>query len=258
MDVKMVSEKWTCKACGRERNDKPRKNEICGESGCTGRFVHQRQCKCGTWFVDAKYDKKYCSDACAGMKRTHERRGRLTIKCECCGREFARYAAAVKKKSYCSKECYDRARNETRQERVCEHCGRAFTVYTSAIEKTNASGRFCSLECYWNSMKKDRATYQGFRAAKRKHFAGKQFCAMCGTTKNIQIHHIIPNRLTQDQRKENLLPLCPLHHNRIERFTEKIHPLFEGDYETELAFLNNIFRSRQLTIAAMIKELQHG
>lgn len=252
------TEKWICKKCGSERKDKPYKNEVCKTAGCKGRFIHKRRCKCGEWFVIDKGDRKYCSDACAGIKRKNPRRGKVEASCAYCGKPMQIYASAVRKRNYCNKKCRDKQYAEARENRTCLQCGKTFTVLTSVIEKSNASGHFCSTACYWESMRKPQAKYQGFRKAKRQFFTGTQFCAICGTTKNIQIHHIIPNRLTQDQRKENLIPLCPLHHNRIERFTEKIHRLFAGRYEEELWYLNNIFRTRQIETAMVIWGAKNG
>ena len=254
----MIMEKWVCKVCGHEQNEKPHKNETCGENGCKGRLVRTRLCKCGTWFVASKGDRHYCSDRCAGFVRRNPRVGKVEVECTQCGEKFLRFASGVGKKNFCSKDCQRAFESETKQEHTCEYCGRPFMVRKKALEHTNASGRFCSTECYWDSMKREQAVYTGFRAAKKRYFGNKQFCAICGTTKKIQIHHIIPNRLTRDQRKENLIPLCPLHHNRVERMTARLHVLFKDDYETELWYLNNILRSRQMATAAAIKEIQHG
>ena len=238
--------------------DKPRRNETCDMGGCVGRFIHERRCKCGTWFIASHGDRKYCSDKCAGITRINPRIGKVKVECAYCGKQMQIYASAVRKRNYCNKECRDKQYAKVRESRTCLQCGKSFTVLTSVIEKSNASGRFCSTTCYWESMKKPHAKYPGFRKAKKQFFAGKQFCAICGTTKNIQIHHIIPNRLTQDQRKINLLPLCPKHHNRIERFTETIHRLFEGRHEEELWYLNNIFRACQLETTIAIKDAKNG
>lgn len=140
----------------------------------------------------------------------------------------------------------------------CDYCGKKFRVYKSVLNDSNASGNYCSSKCYWESMKKDSLVYKGFKEAKKKYFSKPQVCAVCGTPKKIQIHHIIPNRLTQDQRKQNLIPLCPLHHNRIERMTAELHILFADDYDLELMLLNNILRTRQLETYCYLENLKNG
>ena len=251
-----MMERWKCRKCGREVNERPERNAICNRDGCKGRFKREIQCKCGKWFEDK--NRLYCSDECAGIKRTHIRIGKVQCRCEFCGKTITKYHSDIKKTVFCDKNCLKAYEMSKKEQRICKFCGKTFEVYKSAVQKTNASGIFCSTECYWESMKKERAEYSGFKKAKREYFSGKQFCAICGTTRGIQIHHIIPNRLTQDQRKKNLIPLCSLHHVRIERLTVRLHELFEDDYETELWYLNNILRTRQMITAGYIKEMQNG
>jgi hypothetical protein len=42
------------------------------------------------------------------------------------------------------------------------------------------------------------------------------FCALCGTIHRLDVHHIIPFRLTRDNRQINLVPLCKKHHKQVE------------------------------------------
>lgn len=186
-----------------------------------------------------------------------DRIGKIPVVCDYCGNTFMRYAGNVKpttKLHFCDKECKNSYYKADVLERTCQYCGKIFTIYSSVVNDSNSSGNFCSSRCYWDSMKKSRKFYAGFNEAKKKYFSGRQFCAVCGTTKNIQIHHIIPNRLTQDQRKQNLIPLCPLHHIRIERMTAELHELFNDDYDAEQWLLNNILRSRQMVTSYKLKE----
>jgi hypothetical protein len=186
------------------------------------------------------------------------KRGKIPVKCDYCGKTFLRYAGNVKAKTkvhFCDRICKTAYYKAETVEKECQHCGKKMLIYKSTLEKSNASGNYCSKQCYWDSMKKDTLKYKGFKDAKRKYFSKPQICAICGTNKNIQIHHIIPNRLTQDQRPQNLIPLCPLHHNRVERQTAELHNMFDGRYDIELFLLNNILRSRQAATYAYYKEL---
>lgn len=190
-----------------------------------------------------------------------KRTGKISVRCDYCGNTFLRYAGNVKpttKLHFCDKICKNAYYKADVVEKECKYCGKKIVVYKSVIEKSNASGNYCSSECYWNSLKKDKLLYKGFKEAKRKYFSKPQVCAICGTPKKIQIHHIIPNRLTQDQRKQNLIPLCPKHHIMIERATADLHLLFEDDYEKEQMLLNNIFRTRQMETAVLLKGVKDG
>lgn len=95
-----------------------------------------------------------------------------------------------------------------------------------------------------------------FEQVKREHFSGVQFCALCGTTKNIHIHHIIPYRLTQDNSVDNLIPLCASHHKKIENATLKFTEMFDdGSYDVAKFYLNIMLREKQFMTQYVISEL---
>lgn len=94
----------------------------------------------------------------------------------------------------------------------------------------------------WNIVRK--------RALKRQ-----PFCAMCGRLRGLQVHHIIPYRLTQDNRGINLVVLCCSHHMMVERATTKIEAT-EPDYETMHFIINNMLRSHELTMRAALLQRQ--
>jgi len=41
-------------------------------------------------------------------------------------------------------------------------------------------------------------------------------CQLCGSNKIIQVHHIVPYRICQDHKEENLITLCQFHHRKVE------------------------------------------
>lgn len=167
--------------------------------------------------------------------------------CAQCGKQFRRYAGNVKsEKSYCSRDCMEESRAAIKLVKICKQCGKPFAIYASSVESSNASGNFCSTKCYHESMTIDgERTYAGFAAAKKRNFDGKQFCAVCGTTKNIHIHHIIPNRLTHDHSKGNLIPLCAKHHAAIEPATRNFIASMNGDIKMAGTLLKIVLRDRQ-------------
>lgn len=80
------------------------------------------------------------------------------------------------------------------------------------------------------------------------------FCAICGTTKNLQVHHITPYRLTHDNSKQNLIPLCRKHHKWVEMMfcdTER-----HGTSEATRFIWKSILRERQMATATVIKRLE--
>jgi len=246
-------DKWICKRCGKELFEKPKKNYTCE---CKGRYRHFTTCKiCGEWFYNGLNCKTMC-DKCGSPQARHAR-VRETLVCENCGKVFERRISSRKgenQKTYCSKECMKEHKAGIILERTCKYCGKTFTVKQSSIGKTtNASGNYCSSRCYWDSMTIDGdKCYKGFRPAKHKYFDGVQFCIMCGTTKNIHIHHIIPNRLTHDQSKDNLIPICTHCHPKVERITREVLKVCK-DYKVTKFYLNNILRTKQYATFAVIK-----
>jgi len=69
-------------------------------------------------------------------------------------------------------------------------------------------------------------------------------CAMCGTTDGLQVHHIVPFRLTRDNTQSNLVPLCLKHHKHVETVTHDIEAVTE-DFEVMKLFMGNIIREHQ-------------
>jgi len=161
-----------------------------------------------------------CSSQAAGMKGIQTRRARqLKRKCEQCGSIFPTTLSAISYSGarYCSMGCY---KNSRREDRKCKSCGTTLSVIRSAIsERTNASGNFCSRSCYHNFLgQPDRTNGRGSRWNKIRKEAHRKapFCALCGTLHPLDVHHIIPFRLTHDNRQANLIPLCKRHHKQVE------------------------------------------
>lgn len=246
--------KWICNRCGKELFEKPYKNQTCD---CKGRFARFTVCEnCGKWFKNEK-GYKFCSTECGRGKR--DRGGKIEVICDCCGKTFTKYKSDLKsKKHFCSVECKREYEKQNRVERTCKECGRIFQIPKSVISgKTNASANFCCRECYdkYLSDFNRTDTYRGFKQAKRKYFSGKQFCAICGTTEKIQIHHIIPYRLTQDNSRENLIPLCVKHHKAVEYIGLDLLKA-DTDYERVKFLFNTILRERQHITYMKIKGCQ--
>lgn len=243
-----MENKWICKRCGNEQYVKPKKNEICNHNGCKGRFRRHSKCNCGKWFLNI-HDQKYCSNTCKSEEHIK------ILKCHQCGRVFKRYTSNIKgEMNFCNIQCMREYEKTLHEDRVCLTCGKTFSVISSTIRSSNAEGKYCCKECYNKSLEKEGC--KGYRAdfgrLKKRYFKGVQFCAICGTTSKIHIHHIIPFKMTQDNRKKNLIPLCSKHHVQIERMCKDFIECMD-DKETALDMLNSILRTRQLATWGVIK-----
>ena len=78
------------------------------------------------------------------------------------------------------------------------------------------------------------------------------FCAICGTTKNLQVHHIIPFRYTNDNSQSNLIPLCIKHHKKIEIITNDILKVHR-DFKISKLIISSMLKENQLATFAKIK-----
>lgn len=248
-------DKWICRKCGHETTEKPYKNQLCGKDGCKGRFKKHRQCKCGAWFEVNDPKAVYCSPKCES-KGEHK----FLLTCCQCGKEFVRYKSNIKgskQSSFCGIECQREYEKTLKEQRICEQCGEPFVVYKSAIRGTNATGRFCSRTCHDQSLMVPGSN--GYRAdfgkVKKKYFNKTQFCAFCGTTKNIHIHHIIPFRITQDNSVDNLIPLCAKHHVQFENYSRPFIESMGEDIDAAKFMLNSMLRRRQRATREVIVDL---
>ena len=244
-----MTEKWICTRCGAERTEKPRKNEICGADGCVGRYRRVRTCDCGKQIPGTR---RYCSIEC---KNRANGWASVQLTCSLCGETFSRAKSnATGRKQFCSQDC-QRAWEAARWEkRVCMTCGKEFRILRSTLEKSNASGHYCSRFCYDRAqhLEGSKAWKGGFERVKREHFSGVQFCAICGTTKRIHIHHIVPFRYTQDNSVENLIPLCAGHHSQVEQIWKTFFDTFRKPEEAG-KYVAAVLRSRQRATANVIR-----
>lgn len=78
------------------------------------------------------------------------------------------------------------------------------------------------------------------------------FCADCGATKGLQVHHIIPYRLTADNGQDNLVPLCLKHHKVAEMAFLEIERAAMTDLEGTKVIMAAEFRARQAAVRASI------
>ena len=194
---------------------------------------------------------KSCASRNAGAKGLITIRKNIKYKsCAGCSNKIESY----KKWDYCSVECSSKNK---RVERECKECKIKFKILKSTL-KTNASGNFCSRPCYEKYLcDTERINGRGSRWKKiRKEALSKfPFCALCGTSKKLQVHHIIPYRYTYDNSQSNLIPLCVNHHKIVEIQTN--NSLKETtDYKTAKIILNSILREKQLNTLTVLKRLK--
>jgi endogenous inhibitor of DNA gyrase (YacG/DUF329 family) len=219
----------------------------------------------------------FCSRECHEAYIKVEKEVRV---CKQCGKEFEVYKSALEKSNasgnFCGRECYNKYQETLVGEKSvsykrmrvnCPNCGKELYVVPSRIRKYKNT--FCSIKCRSEYMKEyvggeknanwkgGASRYRGdFEDVKKRHFYGIQHCAICGTSKKINIHHIIPYRLTHDNSVENLIPLCRRHHKIVESASLKFIELFgDEDYSVAEKYMNIILRSRQLETYTLLRDM---
>ena len=222
--------------------------------------------------------QSFCDETCL---RLYEASLRTVRTCKQCGKEFSILKSSLNSNAsgnFCCRECYrlyqttlvgSLNNHSTRIEVECPNCGKPFMALPSKI-KANINV-FCSNKCrheyHHNYIEGEKnCNWKGgasrkrgnFEEVKRKHFSGTRFCAMCGTTKHVHIHHIIPYRLTQDNSPDNLIPLCRSHHKSVESRTLGFIESMDGKLDDAKAYLNIMLRGYQAATAAVVKQVMEA
>ena len=171
--------------------------------------------RCELKFTSLQRNRKYCTLEC--YMNTKNRR--TIINCATCGKEIIKLSESTK---FCSQKCY---RINDNQIRNCIYCDHKFKVAKSVINRGNDAGKFCSQECVNNYRKGDKnPNWRGgfnFDAKKKTRELIKirpiirymynntcQKCGAKGTNVILDVHHIVPYRLTKDNSFKNLTLLC--------------------------------------------------
>lgn len=100
--------------------------------------------------------------------------------------------------------------------KICPVCGKSFSRrrYGSRLEDyTRFHSRiYCSKSCSAHRRQEDlNRARSSFHRGARKHL--KEYCAICGTTQNLQVHHL--DRNIKNNTEENLQTLCRSCHMRL-------------------------------------------
>lgn len=167
------------------------------------------------------------------------------------------FCTPYSRQKFCSRKCRSDALNIDRQ---CKQCGGRFRVFRSRLSgKTNASGNYCSRDCYNAFLRagQDRSSFAvGWKRARREALRLNPFCACCGTRRRLEVHHMVPWRIVRSHKQENLIPLCKRHHKLVEHIHLSIEHI-DLPIETMLLYrrmdlvtLQSMTRHRLMEIAS--------
>jgi DNA-directed RNA polymerase subunit RPC12/RpoP len=176
--------------------------------------------------------------------------------CQHCGTGFP--APPSSRQKYCCLACRRAAQSV---KRTCATCGSAFRIPRSILSgRTNASGRFCSRPCYERHLcRTPRIGGRGSRwkTIRKEALRRTPLCAFCGSTRHLQVHHIIPVRLTRDNSPTKLIPLCRACHKRVETVFHDVEAVDPPLPVTKLVVFCSIHERRTVTLD-MIKSSAHA
>ena len=186
--------------------------EVCGEK--FRRFASQ---------VKARGPARYCSKACKAIGQGK----RVKRACDSCGEQYEPRSTSTrdpKRGRFCTRYCYDdwrRAERDRRSLVECDSCGRSFTKPPCWVARSEKS--YCSRRCASDG--RHRGASLPRRGRKWRDLAAEirerdgQICVRCGepeppgTTKSLNVDHILPARLFLDcpeaaDNPINLASLC--------------------------------------------------
>lgn len=176
----------------------------------------------------------------------------IKLKCEQCGKIYKTkpYMEHKSKHHFCSMKCYGlwqqihkKGFMSQKKKVVCKTCNKIFEKSPSAIKKNN----FCSMDCFrkWQKLSglwagKNNSQWRGghsqyrgknWRAQKQEVLKRDKFqCQICGSKKNLIVHHKIPYHLCKTYKEANklinLITLCKRCHGLLEIEFNKSTPLF--------------------------------
>jgi hypothetical protein len=182
-------------------------------------------------------------------------KARIIVSCEGCGVTFERIPSQPSHR-FCSRPCYLASK---RIERVCKECGKQFSVSSGRMgATTNSTANFCCRPCYnkWLCRTDSGpARGSGWHGARKEALRRNPFCAVCGRMSRLDVHHIIPYRLTKDNGQDNLVPLCRRHHKVVETAFLEIESAVGGDLITAKLVLRTQIKERQNATRFVLREL---
>ncbi len=265
-EVRKDNKAKICKICSSKKSLKKavkRKKELANEKKCIA---------CNIKFkAPLSSNKKYCSIECKNLSISEQK------KCNYCGDKFRYLKCKSKSNSsgnYCKRECYnnhlktivgENHRDYKRVDKMCAYCKEKIKIIPARADKNNCCSIECKIELHRGMFAGDKnGNWRGghkkrkgnFEQVKNKHFKGIKFCSLCGTSKKIDIHHVVPFRYTEDNSLKNLIPLCRSCHRKVEIITWQL--IDTGIEHSALKILmNSILRQMQAINYTKLRKLKN-
>ena len=148
----------------------------------------------------------------AGTTKPNDFKERLyNVQCEYCKEE--KIISNIKRHE---ESCYLNPKNK----RTCVVCDEPIKDYK------NSKGT-CSHSCsnkFFRHLRNKPEKYSNYRTICWEHH--EKVCIVCGEDKIVAVHHV--NEDHNDNRPENLVPLCPTHHQYVHsKYKDEVQPIID-------------------------------
>ena len=169
----------------------------------------------------------YCGKVCKNenSKRNHERLCKHNPERDQVSLEAARKSASEKTPCrYCGKGMTKG--NSKRHENSCSENPANQKECPVCSKMFSGKGTTCSYSCsnVYFKRARNKDSHLGYQALCFRYHGKK--CLVCGEEKIVAAHHV--NEDHSDNRPENLVPLCPTHHQYIHsRYRDEVQPFVD-------------------------------
>ncbi len=148
-------------------------------------------------------------------------------KCSCCGKEFRAYQSQRKGVlKFCSYKCKVAYQSDELVKTKCDNCQKEIEIPKHRFAR--GKRHFCSKSCMYSYYSgSNHPLWRGggyrhdkspsFRKVKRMVLERDGYrCQICGTGKDLSVHHIIPYRISKRDDPDNLITVCNSCHARMD------------------------------------------
>jgi len=104
---------------------------------------------------------------------------------------------------------YSKRQKNPKIEKICPVCGKNFETVTWSNKKEKITCSYSCSNTYFRTGKNN-GNWSDDSYRSTCFFYHKKECVICGEDKIVEVHHMDENHM--NNKPENLLPLCPTHH----------------------------------------------
>ena len=96
---------------------------------------------------------------------------------------------------------------------------------------------------------------KGWHSARIEALQRAPFCGVCSSQEFLEVHHIVPFRVSQDNSQSNLIPLCRKCHRKVDEDFRRIEWMVQDSKMAKLIFWMAL-KERQLLVLTRTRQLR--